>query len=138
MSRTKCATIPLLFLAGPMLLRAQAPQTESVRPPASHKVALAVTGLLGWRVGAQATNFKDATFFEAAVKTDAAGLGAIEAFSSQKVSADIAKSFDLNLSSPEQDAIRKKLKALNLHLAAYHVDKLGPGDGKVLEFAKSL
>jgi type 1 glutamine amidotransferase len=89
-------------------------------------------------VGAQSAGFNDATFFDAAVKTDAAGLGAIEAFSSQKVSAAIAKSFDSNLSAPEQDAIRKKLKGLALHLAAYHVDKLGPGDRKVLEFAKSL
>ena len=138
MNRTMCATIPLLCLAGPMLMPAQAPQTESVRPPSSHKIALAVTGLLGWRVGAQSAGFNDATFFDAAVKTDAAGLGAIEAFSSQKVSAAIAKSFDSNLSAPEQDAIRKKLKGLALHLAAYHVDKLGPGDRKVLEFAKSL
>jgi type 1 glutamine amidotransferase len=138
MNRTMCTAIPLLCLAGPMLLLAQAPQTESVRPPSSHKIALAVTGLLGWRVGAQSAGFKDATFFDAAVKTDAAGLGAIEAFSSQKVSGDMAKSFDSNLSAQEQDAIRKKLKGLSLHLAAYHVDKLGPGDGKVLEFAKSL
>src|SRR3984893_19134895 len=109
MNRTMRATIPLLCLAGPMLLPAQAPQTESVRPPSSHKVALAVTGLLGWRVGTQSTSFKDATFFEAATKTDAAGLGAIEAFSSQKVSADIAKSFDSNLSAQERDEIQKQM-----------------------------
>lgn len=138
MNRTNCAAFPLIFLAFPILLPAQAPPTESVRPPSSHKVALAVTGLLGWRVGIQSTSFKDATFFDAATKTDAAGLGAIEAFSSQKVSADIAKSFDSNLSAGERDAIQKKLKSLNLHLAAYHVDTLGPGDGKVLEFAKAL
>ena len=34
--------------------------------------------------------------------------------------------------------VRNKLKSLSLHLAAYHVDKLGPGDAKVLEFAKSM
>jgi hypothetical protein len=138
MNRTKCAAFPLVFLAFPILLPAQAPQTESVRPPSSHKVALVVTGLLGWRVGAKSTGFKDATFFDAATKTDSVGLGAIEAFSSQKVSADIAKSFDSNLSAQERDAIRAKLKSLNLHLAAYHVDTLEPGDGKVLEFAKAL
>jgi type 1 glutamine amidotransferase len=137
--RFRSSLLPAVFaLLFPMLLPAQAPPTESVRPPSSHKVALAVTGLLGWRVGAKSTSFKDATFFDAATKTDAAGLGAIEAFSSQKVSADIAKSFDSNLSAGEQDAIRTKLKSLNLHLAAYHVDTLQPGDGKVLEFAKAL
>ena len=138
MNRTEYTAFPLLFLAFLVLLPGQAPQTESVRPPSSHKVALAVTGLLGWRVGAQSTGFKDATFFDAATKTDAAGLGAIEAFSSQKVSADIAKSFDSNLSAQERDAIRTKLKSLNLHLTAYHVDTLEPSDGKVLEFAKAL
>src|SRR5260370_25046928 len=107
MGRTKCAIILLIFLTFPMLLPAQAPPTESVRPPYAHKVALAVTGLLGWRVGTQSTSFKGATFFDAATKTDAAGLGAIEAFSSQRVSADIAKSFDSNLSAQERDAIRK-------------------------------
>ena len=138
MNRSGRRVFALLFFALPALLIAQSTHPESVRPPDSHKVALAVTGLLGWRVGAQSARFKDATFFDAAVKTDAAGLGAIEAFSSQKVSADIAKNFDSSLSAPEQEAIRKKLKALSLHLAAYHVDKLGPGDGNVLEFAKSL
>jgi len=38
----------------------------------------------------------------------------IEAFSSQKVSADIAKNFDSNLSAPGRDAIGKK--GLSLHL----------------------
>jgi hypothetical protein len=138
MSRSGSTVLAPLFFVLPALLIAQATHPESVRPPDSHKVALAVTGLLGWRLGARPAGFKDATFFDAAVKTDAAGLGAIEAFSSQKVSADIAKNFDSSLSAPEQGAIRKKLKALSLNLAAYHVDKLGPGDGNVLEFAKSL
>jgi type 1 glutamine amidotransferase len=137
-NRPRSTVFARLIFALPALLIAQATHPESVRPPDSHKVALAVTGLLGWGVGPQFAGFKGATFFDAAVKTDAAGLGAIEAFSSQKVSADIAKSFDSNLSALEQDAIGKKLKALSLHLAAYHVDKLESGDGKVLEFAKSL
>ena len=115
MNRSGSTVLARLIFALPALLTAQATHTESVRPPESHKVALAVTGLLGWRVGAQSADFKGATFFDAAVKTDAAGLGAIEAFSSQKVSADIAKNFDSNLSVPEQDAIRKKLKRSEEH-----------------------
>src|SRR5271156_3585600 len=110
MNRSGRTVFAPLFFALPALLIAQATHSESVRPPDSHRVALAVTGLLEWRVGAQSADLKDATFFDAAVKTDAAGLGAIEAFSSQEVSADIAKSFDLNLSAPEQDAIGRKLK----------------------------
>jgi type 1 glutamine amidotransferase len=120
------------------LSTAQTPHTDSVRPPASHKIALAVPGLLGWHVGTQSTAFQNATFFDAIAKTDAAGLGAIEAFSSQKVSGEIAKNFDVNLSAAEQDAVRNKLKAFSMHLAAYHVDKLGPGDSRVLAFAKAM
>src|ERR1700684_123095 len=101
MNRSGRRGFAALFFALPALLIAQDTPPECVRPPDSHEVALAVTGLLGWRVGAQSAGFKDATFFDAAVKTDALGLGAIEAFSSQKVSADIAKSFDSNLSAPE-------------------------------------
>jgi hypothetical protein len=56
MNRTAYATIPLLCLAGPVVLRAQE--------------------LPRWRVGSQPAGFKDANLFDAAVKTDAAGLGA--------------------------------------------------------------
>ena len=136
----------LLITTGVSLLSAQAPPgrgragtpTESVRPPASHKIALAVTGLMGWHVGLPSTAFRDLSFLEAAVKTDAAGLGAIEAFNTQKVSPQIAKNLDYNLAPDEQAQVKDKLKALSMRLYAYHVDKLGPDDRKPLQFAKDM
>ena len=80
----------LLIALFPLLnLVAQAPPTESVRPPASRKMSLAVAGLMQWQVGLPSTAFKGATFLDAAVKTDAAGLGAIEAFNSQQAGPQI-------------------------------------------------
>jgi hypothetical protein len=90
MTRSGSTVLASMFFALSALLIAQATDPECVRPPDSHKVA------------------KEATFFDDAVKTDAAELGAVEAFSSQKVSADIAKSFEWNLSAREPDPIRKK------------------------------
>lgn len=117
---------------------AQAPPTESVRKPASHKIAGAVGGLLGWRVGAPATAYKDATLLEAIVKADAAGLGVIEAFSTQKVSAQIAKNFDSGLTADEQATVKARFRALAMHLGAYSVGRIGPDDRKALEFAKAM
>jgi type 1 glutamine amidotransferase len=136
----------LLLTIGVSMLCAQTPPgraraatpTESVRPSSSHKIALATAGLMGWYVGLPSTAFGDLTFLEAAVKTDAAGLGAIEGFNTQKVSSEIAKNLDFNLTPSEQTAVKNKLKALNMRLYAYHIDKLGPGDKAALEFAKDM
>jgi len=111
---------------------------ESVRPSASHKIALATAGLMGWHVGLPSTAFPNLTFLEAVVKTDAAGIGAIEGFNTQKVSPEIAKNLDSNLTPSEQTAVKDKLKALNVRLYAYHVDKLGPDDKAALQFAKDM
>ena len=115
---------------------AQKTPDESVRPPAGHSIAQSVAGLLGWEVGAPSTAFQGATFTEAAKKTDAAGLGAIEAFSTQKALAG-AGNLDQNLTSEQRDAVRDRLTALKMRMV-YHAAKLGPGDAAVLEFAKSL
>jgi type 1 glutamine amidotransferase len=136
----------LLLATGVSLLCAQVPpgrrraaaSTESVRPSASHKIALATAGLMGWHVGLPSTAFPNLAFLEAAVKTDAAGLGAIEGFNTQKVSSEIAKNLDFNLTPSEQAAVKNKLKALNMRMYAYHVDKLGPDDKAVLQFAKDM
>jgi type 1 glutamine amidotransferase len=142
--------IPIRLLmsvtVGISLLWAQAPPgrgrtgtpTESVRPPASHKISLALPGLMGWHVGLPATAFRDLTFIEAAVKTDAAGLGAIEGFNTQKASPEIAKNLDYNLTPDERTAIQNKLQALGMRLYAYHVDKISADDRKPLQFAKDM
>jgi type 1 glutamine amidotransferase len=117
------------------------PPSESVRPAASRRVRTAVSGLLGWSVGVRSTALGQLTFFEAAVKTDALGLAYIEGYSTQKVSPQIAKNLDNNLTPDEIAAVRTKLRALNLRMPAYHVDTLPtdePSRRKLFEFAKSL
>ncbi len=115
---------------------AAAPPSESVRT-GTHRISASVTGLLGWRVGAPSSAY-GASFLEGAVKTDAAGLGVIEASASQKASAQISKNLDASLSAAELDAVKTKLRALGLRVGAYRVSKLGAGDRAVLDFAKSL
>lgn len=117
-------------------IEAQNLSDESIRPPASHSVAQSVTGLMGWEVGAPSTSFEGRTFMEAAKKTDAAGLGAIEAFSTQKALPG-AGNLDQNLTPEQRDAVRERLAALKMRIV-YHAAKLGSGDAPVLEFAKSL
>lgn len=65
---------------------------------------------MGWSAGLPSTAFKDLTFLEAAVKTDAAGLGAIEGSSIQKVSPQLANNVDQDLAPGERTARHGKAK----------------------------
>ena len=117
------------------------PPTESVRPAGSRHVRTTVTSLLGWSVGVPSDAFRQLTFTEAAVKTDAMGLAFIEGYDTQKTSPEITKNLDYNLTEDEMSAVRKKLQALKLKMPAYHVDRIGTDEGsrrKVLSFARSL
>ena len=99
------------------------PPSESVRPAGSRQIRTSVAGLLGWSVGT--ASFRQLTFFDAAVKTDALRLAYIEGFSTQKVSAAIPKNLDYHLSAEEVAAVKDKLRALNLKMPAYHADAIG-------------
>ena len=115
--------------------------TESVRPPDAKRVRTAVTGLLGWSVGIRATSFQQLTFVEAAVKADALGLAYIEGFNSQMVSPAIRKNLTSSLTPEEVAVVRAKLHGLNLKMAAYHVDSIGPDANSrrtLFEFARNL
>ena len=117
------------------------PPLESVRPANSRRTRTAVAGLLGGKVGIRSTAFGQIAFLEAAVKTDAAGLAFIEGFSSQRVSPQVAKNLDANLSPDEIAGVRNKLRALNLKMPAYHVDAIPADEAsrrRLFEFAKSL
>ncbi len=101
----------------------------------------AAADLLGWKVGVPASAFGQLTFSEAAAKTDALGLASIEGYSTQRVSAEISKNLDFNLSPDELAAVRTRLRALRLQMTAYHVDAIGADDAsrrKLFEFAKAL
>ncbi len=125
-----------------MLGRAQAPAapTKSIRPSDSRRVRTATTGLLGWKAAIAADAFHNLTFAEAAAKTDALGLSFIEGVSTQKVSAEIPKNLDYNLSTAEVAAVKSRLADFKLKMPAYRVASLRPDESgrKTFEFAKSL
>jgi len=114
--------------------------TKSVRPDSS-QIRVSVDHLLGWRVGVSSTVFRSLTFSEAAALTDALGLASIEGESTQKVSPQIDKSLDANLTSTEIAAVKDRLAELRLKMPAYHVDSI-PSDeasaNKLFAFAKEL
>ncbi len=116
------------------------PPSVSVRP-AGPTIRASAAALLGWSVGASANVFQKLTFSEAAGKVDAAGLAFIEGSNAQRVSPEIQKNLDFNLSPDEVAKVKYRLGELRLQMPAYHVDAI-PTDGssrrKLFEFAKSL
>jgi type 1 glutamine amidotransferase/sugar phosphate isomerase/epimerase len=116
------------------------PPSVSVRSTGP-TIRASATSLLGWRVGLPANAFQQLTFSEAAGKVDAVGVAYIEGFSGQKVSPEMQKSLDYNLSPDELAKVKYRLGELRLRMPAYHTDTL-PTDAssrrKLFEFAKSL
>src|SRR6478609_2258806 len=97
------AALSLLVTGSAVSVNAQRNRTatESVRQGDSRHVRTAATKLMGWKVTARGDAFGQLSFTEAATKTDAAGLAFIEGFSTQKVSPEISKNLDYNLSGEE-------------------------------------
>jgi hypothetical protein len=120
--------------------RGAAASTLSVRVD-NRKVRTAAQGLLGWKIGVPGDAFGNLAFSEAAGKVDAAGLAFIEGSSAQRVSAELQKNLDFNLSPEEVAKVRSRLSELRLQMPAYRVDMLpsdSPSRRKLFEFAKSL
>ena len=113
----------------------------SVRPETQPLARTQAATLLGWRVGVRTDAFGPLTFSEAAAKADAGGMASVEGVSTQKVSAEIAKNLDYNLTAAEIDKVKARLNELRLVMPAYDAGAI-PGDAasrrKVFEFAKSL
>ncbi len=97
--------------------------------------------VLGWRVGVTGDSFSRLTFSDAVEKADALRVGDIEGFSTQKVSEDVPKALGPDLQPGEMRAVKDKLNAVNMRLAAYHVPSLGTDEAamrRIFEFAKAL
>lgn len=75
--------------------------TESVRQPDPRHLRNAAARLMGWKVTARGDAFGQLSFSEATAKADAAGLAFVEGSSIQKVSPQISKNLDDNLSAEE-------------------------------------
>ncbi|MDP2898811.1 MAG: ThuA domain-containing protein [bacterium] len=96
---------------------------------------------LGWHVGVVARSFPDRTFFEAIELTASLGLRLIEGFSDQKVSADIPRSLNYNLSEVEREAVTQKLRSAGMTMPVYSVGRMPSDDescSRVFQFARSL
>ena len=128
---------------GPVASGAPAPNPypdRSVRPDQA-QIRTSVGHLMGWQVGISSTVFRTLTFTEAAALADALGLPSIEGNSTQKVSPDVDKNLDWNLSADDMNTVKTRLGELRLKMTAYRVDSI-PSDeasaGKLFAFAKEL
>ena len=128
-------------------MHAQAPgRGGQVLPPSVSKrgdrqIGSSALNLLGLRVGFSAGAFGPISFSEAAAKADALGTGFLEASSSQKVSPEIPKSLDYNLSPDEVTAVKNRLAELRLRLVAYRAGAIPADESsrrKLFAFAKAV
>jgi type 1 glutamine amidotransferase/sugar phosphate isomerase/epimerase len=110
-------------------------------PSAKLTPAIRAQEKLGWRLGIEAYTFHKFTFFETIDKTAELGLAYIGGLSFQKVSKEIPKNFDPQLSDDELMAIRLKLDAAGLRLLTFYIQEI-PGDEagcrRIFEFGRKL
>jgi len=110
-------------------------------PSAKLTPAIRAREKLGWRLGIEAYTFHKYSFFETIEKTKTLGLAYIGGLSFQKVSDDIPKNFDPQLSDEELEKIRLKLDGAGLKLLTYYYQAI-PGDEagcrKVFDFGKKM
>jgi type 1 glutamine amidotransferase len=148
----------ILILLGAAAALAQPPQGPGggrgaqgglQRPAISSSVRLedwalfrsAAGSVLGWKVGVPASAYVNLTFSEAAAKVDALGLANIAGASTQKLSKEIPKNLDQNLTSNEVTALRERLLALNLRMPAYYAAQMSADESslrKLFEFSRTL
>jgi type 1 glutamine amidotransferase/sugar phosphate isomerase/epimerase len=128
-----------LSIAAPLRGQAVEPDypNRSVRPDTS-QIRTSMSGLMGWHVGISSTVFRTLSFTEAAALADALGLASIEGNSTQKVSPQIDKNLDWNLSAEERTAVKTRLGEMRLKMTAYHVDSMPADASKLFAFAKEL
>ncbi len=96
---------------------------------------------LGWRLGAEACSPVKFTLFETIDKTRSLNLPFIGASSFQKVSKDISKHFDPDLTDTELEQVRLKLDDAGLRLLTYHIPDLPKDEAacrKVFEFGRKM
>jgi hypothetical protein len=125
------------------LLFFQPPPGGPPRPALSASVRLedwalmrsAAASVLGWRVGIPASAFGPVTFSEAAAKVDALGLAFIAGSDSQQFSKEIPKKLDYKLAPGEIEAVRDRLRSLNMRMPVYFASSCS---AEVFKFAKSL
>jgi type 1 glutamine amidotransferase/sugar phosphate isomerase/epimerase len=110
-------------------------------PSAKLTPAIEAQEKLGWRLGIEAYTFQKYTLFEAIDKTAQLGLPYMGGLSFQKVSKEIPKNFDPQLTDEELKQIRLKLDSAGIRLLTYYFHDI-PGDQAgcrdVFEFARKI
>jgi type 1 glutamine amidotransferase len=128
-------------------LHAQAPgRGAPVLPPSVSKrgnrqIGSSALNILGLKVGFSAGAFGPISFSEAAAKADGLGTGFLEASSSQKVSPEIPKNLDYNLSPDEVTKVKSRLAELRLRLVAYRAGAIPADESsrrRLFAFAKAV
>ena len=110
-------------------------------PSARLNPAIEAQEKLGWRLGIVAYTFHRYTLFETIEKTDQLGLAYVGGLDFQKVSKDIDKNFNADLSDEELKAIRLKLDDAGVRmLTCFYAVIPGDEEGcrKVFEFARKM
>jgi len=110
-------------------------------PSAKLTPAIEAQEKLGWRLGIETYTFHKYTLFEAIDKTSELGLPYMGGLSFQKVSKDIPKNFDPQLTDDELKQIRLKLDSAGVRLLTYYFHQI-PGDDagcrRVFEFGRKI
>lgn len=110
-------------------------------PSAKLTPAIEAQEKLGWRLGIEAYTFHKYSLFEAIDKTSELGLPYMGGLSFQKVSKDIPKNFDPQLTYDELKQIRLKLDSAGVRLLTYYFHEI-PGDEascrNVFEFGRKI
>ena len=110
-------------------------------PSARLSPAVRAQETLGWKLGIEAYTFHKFTFYETIEKTAQLGLPYVGGLSFQKVSRDLAKDFDPQLSDAELESIRLKLEQAGLRLLTYYIHDLPADEAacrKVFEFGRKM
>jgi len=113
----------------------------STIPSAKLTPAIRAWEKLGWRLGVEAYTFQKYTLFEAIDKTSQLGLPYMGGLSFQKVSQEIPKNFDSQLTDDELRQVRLKLDSAGVRLLTYYIHNI-PGDQagcrEVFEFGRKI
>ena len=112
-----------------------------VLPSATLTPAVRAQEKLGWPLAITAYTFHKFTLFETIDKTAQVGLPYLEGLSFQKVSKELPKNLDPQLSDAELNQVRQKLDEAGVRMLTYYYHRI-PGDEagcrKVFEFGRKL
>lgn len=99
------------------------------------------SGPSSWNAAASLAGFGQVTFFEALEKQETLFVSNVEGASTQRVSSEIQKNLDYNLTPDEVTAVKNKLATAHERMVAYDVPTIGSDEAemrKLFEFARSL